>query len=954
MSRKPYRGRAPVGRGVLGFFVSIAAWACAAPLLAASGSWNVDADGLWVDSINWLDGITAAAGGSTATFANDITATRTVSLTQNRDIGAVVFGDADPLSSGGWILDGANQLNMNNLGGIATITVGDLGADATAAIGLVLGGSPLQSSAIVKDGPGTLVLGGVNVFGANLEVTAGTLQVSADRNLGNTVAAADRLTIANGATLKTTAGFTMNANRGVTIGAGGGVLDLNGGNLVYAGRFSGAGETITTTGTSGFSLTNKTGTASDVNWDFAGGGTRVFFTNLDGLGTGSVEVRSGVRLVSQNNATGIGSVGNAITIADGGGISARASGGEASYANVTFPSSGTVVFNKDDQATTALSILSGGELTGDLIVDTSQQTTNVVGDVTLGGSFFGAGGLGKTGTGDSGRLILEGFNTYTGATTIEAGTLVLAASGSIATSSAVAVAAAATFDATALGTYVVPANQTLAGGGTVAGDVAVGFGATLAPGASPGTLTFAGDLTLDEGGNYNWQMLSGTGTAGGEDAWDLASVGGSLVINATSFDPFTLNLWTLSGTGPDVSGPAANFDPSQSYAWTFASAAGGVTGFAADKFLIETAAANGTDGFANPFGTGTFAVDLVGNDLQLVFTPGASNDIVIDVPSGSQTQSEAGYPTIAVADSVTKTGAGTLVFDAANSFTGPTTVSAGTLEVVDPDALGSSTVTVATGATLSVDPATTMRSPSVIVDGGTLSASTLAIDGSSGIASLAINAGTLSGSAAVSVDAGGELALPQDARVSIGVGTLAVAEGSGGGLLDLGAGQVSVAAGGITAETLVNDIVAGRNGGGWDGAAGITSSAAAASGGTRAVGYVVNGDGSAIISFAAPGDTDLSGQVNVFDLIAIDSAGKFGSGQPASWGQGDFNYDGVSNVFDLIGIDSSGAYGAGGYFPASPSTAGIADVAAVPEPAECSLVLAGAGLVWVLKRLRRR
>ena len=112
------------------------------------------------------------------------------------------------------------------------------------------------------------------------------------------------------------------------------------------------------------------------------------------------------------------------------------------------------------------------------------------------------------------------------------------------------------------------------------------------------------------------------------------------------------------------------------------------------------------------------------------------------------------------------------------------------------------------------------------------------------------------------------------------------------------------------------DIIAGRNGGAWSGTAGITSSAAAASGGTRAVGYVVAGDGFATVSFAAPGDSNLNGQVDVFDLVAINSTGKYGTGTASVWSQGDFNYDGVTNVFDLVSVNSAGAYGQGNYFPA--------------------------------------
>jgi hypothetical protein len=202
----------------------------------------------------------------------------------------------------------------------------------------------------------------------------------------------------------------------------------------------------------------------------------------------------------------------------------------------------------------------------------------------------------------------------------------------------------------------------------------------------------------------------------------------------------------------------------------------------------------------------------------------------------------------------------------------------------------------------------------------------------------------------VTVDAGGTLSLVQDARVVVGVGSLAVTETAGGGLVDLGAGQINIAVGGAVAADLRADIIAGRNGGAWTGTTGITSSAAAASGGTRSVGYIVAGDGSARVSFAAAGDVDLTGTVDVFDLVAVNSSGKYGTGTSSVWSQGDFNYDGVTNVFDLVGINTAGTYGRGNYFPAAPTNAG--SVAAVPEPAGTSILVGGAGLAFLLRRRR--
>ena len=103
------------------------------------------------------------------------------------------------------------------------------------------------------------------------------------------------------------------------------------------------------------------------------------------------------------------------------------------------------------------------------------------------------------------------------------------------------------------------------------------------------------------------------------------------------------------------------------------------------------------------------------------------------------------------------------------------------------------------------------------------------------------------------------------------------------------------------------------------------------------MGYVVAGDGAARVSLAAAGDVDLSGAVNVFDLVSINSSGRYGTGTASVWSQGDFNYDGVTNVFDLVAVNTAGAYGQGNYFPASPTTAGLGSVATVPEPGSITL-----------------
>lgn len=196
---------------------------------------------------------------------------------------------------------------------------------------------------------------------------------------------------------------------------------------------------------------------------------------------------------------------------------------------------------------------------------------------------------------------------------------------------------------------------------------------------------------------------------------------------------------------------------------------------------------------------------------------------------------------------------------------------------------------------------------------------------------------------------GGRFVLPGDQAVALALTGLDLRT-SNGSLVDLGAGRLTVAAGGIDAAKLRADIIAGRAGGSWSGGSGITSATASAAGGDRAVGYVMAGNGAAVVAFAAPGDTNLDGQVNVFDLLSINSAGMFARAMPAVWSQGDFDYDGVVTVFDLVGVSAAGAYLAGNYLPSAAASA--ATVASVPEPGSLGLVLTGIMLVFMAGRLK--
>ncbi|MFM8792152.1 MAG: autotransporter-associated beta strand repeat-containing protein, partial [Solirubrobacterales bacterium] len=103
--------------------------------------------------------------------------------------------------------------------------------------------------------------------------------------------------------------------------------------------------------------------------------------------------------------------------------------------------------------------------------------------------------------------------------------------------------------------------------------------------------------------------------------------------------------------------------------------------------------------------------------LQVITEPTGGSVILLNVGSGTtRTQAQAGYASIPAAISVTKTGAGTVVFDAVNAYDGPTIIDAGTLRVSNTGGLAASPVKVNAGGALAIAAAGTTALATVAVE----------------------------------------------------------------------------------------------------------------------------------------------------------------------------------------------------------------------------------------------
>ncbi|MEQ8211049.1 MAG: autotransporter-associated beta strand repeat-containing protein [Lacipirellulaceae bacterium] len=360
--------------------------------------------------------------------------------------GTQVFTGVSTYTGGTFINDGVLQVSQSeNLGSLGTLLSFDGGTlNTTASFGMIRGtqleagggtfdvddtttldasGNITGPGGLTKIGDGTLVLSGFSTYLGGTNVNAGVVEISSAVNLGSTLGT---LTL-DGGTLRTTGNITT--ARPAVMGPGNGTFEVV------------AGTTLTRTGiVSGPGLLIKTG---DGDLDLEAANTYL----------GNTVIGAGTLRVDASNQ--LGDAGNAVQLTDG------TLNTTASFTNArsVLLSPGIGTFNVN----TGTTLTQSGSLSNDIPI--------------LDGEFT------KTG---AGVLQLTAANTYTGSTTINAGTVRLSGAGQLPDVTDVSVANGATFDLNNVSDTI----DALAG----TGDVTLGSG-TLTIGANDGGGTFTGVIS---------------------------------------------------------------------------------------------------------------------------------------------------------------------------------------------------------------------------------------------------------------------------------------------------------------------------------------------------------------------------------------------------------------------------------------------------------------------------
>jgi autotransporter-associated beta strand protein len=336
-------------------------------------------------------------------------------------------------------------------------------------------------------------------------------------------------------------------------------------------------------------------------------------------GTLTVDVDGGIQNAGVVSALGAGTAGANSQINFSGGtlnvsLGAGSTDRQVRIGNATATSTGGASINNNSANGSNPLLFSNGAFNssvGGITVNRlftlggANTDANAISGVISDNNTAGGGTVSLTKSG-SGRWILSGANTYTGATTVNGGTLLVSTGGSIAQSLLTTVTTGATLTANGtVGAVTVNTGGTLNGAGTVGTTTVAG---TLNPGNSPGVLNVNGNLTMASGGNMVWELFANTATQASPAVFDQVLVSGNLAFAGNN--GITLN---FGAAGSTVAWSNSFWGSNQSF--LIYDVAVSTTGFS-NLSLLNTSFIDATGETLAP-SQGRFFLEQLGNDVFL-------------------------------------------------------------------------------------------------------------------------------------------------------------------------------------------------------------------------------------------------------------------------------------------------------------------------------------------------
>ena len=624
------------------------------------------------------------------------------------------------------------------------------------------------TGALMKLGAGTLTLNGTaaNTYSGATNVNGGTLALDFT-NLAtatNLIGASSALNLGGGA-------LSINASgTGSTSQTFNGLVLNSGGGSVLVNPNGGVGTTV--------ALGTITGTAA---------GCSLLVGTAPGAGTGTVTLTT----AGAKNATGI--YGGRVVFTDGANYDwAGSSSGSAPYTLGAYSGYSALAASGSDAGNSRLT--SSASLAGSLTTNTikiENPDASQMLDLGAGTLALTGGGLLATGsnaftiqngtlTGGNGAgaydLVIQQFNSgglnisasiansganVTALTKAGSGTLTL--SGSLAATGNIAVNAGRL--ALAPGSYPIASGA--------ARTISIATGATLELNATAGTNFLPADngqaLTISGGGTL---VKTGTGSmvlANANTLGTLAMSAGSLIdVQGGTLVASTSNHGSMAGNQASINiAVGATFSGAELSVSLDALTGAGTYNDGYLAVITTLGVANGSGTFSGTVQNqqGTLSIEKVGSGTQVLTgsnTYGGTTAVnagVLQIGAGGTTGSLPNtaisglsgatlvfnrsdaigiYSTVSGGLGVTQNGSGTLTIGQVASYTGPTNVNAGTLQIGSGSGgriAASSSVTVAPGATLAIDLASTGVFGNAVTNNGTVAAIAAGVNTLSGVIS---------------------------------------------------------------------------------------------------------------------------------------------------------------------------------------------------------------------------